>query len=83
MIALGSCAANSSALSVHGTISEYTLASRTRRAISWEYWAPKSTTSTFSAGAAISIAPITAPPDAPPAEQSTISSAFCSSLRVP
>src|SRR5881394_931253 len=27
-----------------GTISEYTCASRTRRAISWAYWAPKSTT---------------------------------------
>src|SRR5918999_4267839 len=29
-----------------GTISEYTCASRTRRAISWAYWAPKSTTRT-------------------------------------
>src|SRR4051794_31278597 len=28
------------------TSSEYTLASRTRRAISWEYWPPRSTTST-------------------------------------
>ena len=31
-----------------GTISEYTWHSRTRRAISWAYWAPKSTTSTVS-----------------------------------
>ena len=29
-----------------GTISEYTCASRTRRAINWAYWAPKSTTKT-------------------------------------
>ena len=33
---------------VCGTISEYTFASRTRRAISWAYWAPKSTTRTVS-----------------------------------
>src|SRR6202011_1594477 len=31
-----------------GTISEYTRASRPRRAISWAYWAPKSTTRTVS-----------------------------------
>src|SRR5437588_2049381 len=33
-----------------GTISEYTCASRTRRAISCAYWAPKSTTRTVSNG---------------------------------
>ena len=39
-----------------GTISEYTASSRTRRAISWAYWAPKSTTSTACscAGGAVS-----------------------------
>src|SRR5687768_8994151 len=38
---------------VCGTSSEYTRASRTRRAISWEYWPPKSRTSTGrSSGAA-------------------------------
>src|SRR4051794_6135088 len=36
----------SSAEIVAGTISEYTRASRTRRAINCAYWAPKSTTST-------------------------------------
>jgi glycine/D-amino acid oxidase-like deaminating enzyme len=36
----------SSAVIVCGTISEYTFASRTRRAMSWAYWAPKSTTRT-------------------------------------
>src|SRR5918996_3705387 len=36
-----------------GTISEYTCASRTRRAISWAYWAPKSTTRTGLAGSSI------------------------------
>jgi hypothetical protein len=39
-------AATSAAVIVVGTISEYTWASRTRRAMSWAYWAPKSTTST-------------------------------------
>jgi len=34
------------AVIVEGTISLKTLASRTRRAINWAYWAPKSTTST-------------------------------------
>src|SRR3990170_1841641 len=38
----------SSAVIVWGTISEYTWASRTRRAISWAYCAPKSTTRTVS-----------------------------------
>jgi len=33
-----------------GTISEKTSSSRTRRAISWAYWAPKSTTSTAPPG---------------------------------
>ena len=40
MIAAGSLASMSFTLIVCGTISEYTLASRTRRAISWAYWAP-------------------------------------------
>src|SRR3954469_23016152 len=39
-------AAISAAVAVCGTISEYTFASRTRRAISCAYWAPKSTTRT-------------------------------------
>ena len=44
--AAGDFATISAALIVDGTISEYTLASRTRRAISCAYWAPKSTTRT-------------------------------------
>src|SRR6478609_4784829 len=40
--------ASSAAMIVCGTISEYTWHSRTRRAISWAYWAPKSMTSTVS-----------------------------------
>ena len=44
MMPAGRAAATSSAVIVCGTISLYTWASRTRRAISWAYWAPKSTT---------------------------------------
>src|SRR5688500_16523123 len=44
----GFLAAISSAVIVYGTISEYTCASRTRRAMSWAYCAPKSTTRTVS-----------------------------------
>ena len=44
--AAGRRAATSAAVMRLGTISEYTASSRTRRAISWAYWAPKSTTST-------------------------------------
>ena len=51
MMALGLRASISAAGMVAGTISEYTWHSRTRRAISWAYWAPKSTTRTVSAGA--------------------------------
>ena len=40
MIALGFMAIICSTGIVLGTISEYTCASRTRRAISWAYWAP-------------------------------------------
>src|ERR1700712_1792582 len=46
MIAAGDLASMSFADIDDGTISEYTAASRTRRAISWAYWAPKSTTRT-------------------------------------
>src|SRR3954454_15327010 len=48
MIAFGSRASRSATGTVCGTISEYTRHSRTRRAISWAYWAPKSTTRTRS-----------------------------------
>src|SRR5579875_4071902 len=48
MIPAGRRRASSAALSVCGTISECTRASRTRRAISCAYWAPKSTTRTVS-----------------------------------
>src|SRR5215813_7992884 len=44
----GRRAATSAAVMVDGTISEYTRSSRTRRAISCAYWAPKSTTRTVS-----------------------------------
>ena len=44
--AAGLRAASSAAVIRWGTISEYTCSSRTRRAISWAYWAPKSTTRT-------------------------------------
>ena len=46
MIAVGLLASISAAGMVEGTISEYTWHSRTRRAMSWAYWAPKSTTRT-------------------------------------
>jgi hypothetical protein len=46
MTAAGSRASSSATDIVCGTISLYTRASRTRRAISCAYWAPKSTTST-------------------------------------
>src|SRR6478735_773777 len=46
MMPTGFFAAMSAAVAVCGTISLYTPASRTRRAISWAYWAPKSTTRT-------------------------------------
>src|SRR5215467_9074519 len=45
-MATGSLATSSATVAVCGTTSEYTCASRTRRAISWAYCAPKSTTST-------------------------------------
>src|SRR5260370_494003 len=48
MTAFGWRASISAAGMVLGTISEYTRHSRTRRAISCAYWAPKSTTSTVS-----------------------------------
>src|SRR6202042_2810828 len=48
MIAFGLRASISAAGMVAGTISEYTWHSRTRRAMSCAYWAPKSTTSTVS-----------------------------------
>src|SRR5947209_1700926 len=44
-----------------GTISEYTCASRTRRAISWAYWAPKSTTRTVSKWSLIRLASVPHP----------------------
>ena len=44
--AAGRRAATSAAVIGCGTISEYTASSRTRRAMSWAYWAPKSTTRT-------------------------------------
>ena len=44
----GARARISSAVMSWGTISEWTWASRTRRAMSWAYWAPKSTTRTVS-----------------------------------
>ena len=46
MIAAGRRASISAVVMVLGTIWEYTWHSRTRRAISCAYWAPKSTTST-------------------------------------
>ena len=48
MMALGLRASISVTGMVAGTISEYTWHSRTRRAISCAYWAPKSTTRTVS-----------------------------------
>src|SRR5579863_4458393 len=46
MIAYGLRARTASGEMVWPTSSEYTRHSRTRRAISWEYWPPRSTTST-------------------------------------
>ena len=61
MIAAGSLASRSATDAVCGTISEYTLASRTRRAISCAYCAPKSTTSTgrwvVAAGSGVCVTP--------------------------
>src|SRR3954465_6468309 len=59
MIPTGSRAAISSTGMSWGTISEYTRHSRTRRAISCAYWAPKSITSTgrCGGGASASAAP--------------------------
>ena len=48
MIADGARSFTSAAVMRCGTISECTCSSRTRRAISWAYWAPKSTTNTVS-----------------------------------
>src|ERR1700722_4707245 len=48
MIAFGFLASISGTGIVDGTISEYTWHSRTRRAMSWAYCAPKSTTRTVS-----------------------------------
>src|SRR3954454_18861164 len=50
MIPAGLRSRISSAVIVCGTISEYTCASRTRRAMSWAYCAPKSTTRTTCSG---------------------------------
>ena len=52
MMAAGAMARTSSAVMSQGTISEYTCKSRTRRAMSCPYWAPKSTTITFCSGVA-------------------------------
>ena len=46
IMADGFIAASASALMSQGTISEYTCKSRTRRAMSWPYCAPKSNTAT-------------------------------------
>src|SRR5215471_17999570 len=54
MMALGRRASISATGIAAGTISEYTRHSRTRRAISCAYWAPKSTTRTVS-GALLSL----------------------------
>src|SRR3954452_24332564 len=53
MIAFGRLASMSAIGIVDGTISLKTRHSRTRRAISWAYWAPKSTTRTVSKGSAV------------------------------
>src|SRR2546421_7774111 len=63
MTAAGLRARICSAGIVRGTISEYTCASRTRRAISCAYCAPKSTTSTVSNGSASTL-PLSAHADA-------------------
>src|SRR5881227_1878059 len=56
MMPLGLRASMSAIGMSRGTISEYTCASRTRRAISCAYCAPKSTTSTVSNGGASTLA---------------------------
>src|SRR5215475_6337022 len=56
MIAAGFLASMSATGMVLGTISLYTRASRTRRAMSWAYCAPKSTTRTVSGAAAAEVA---------------------------
>src|SRR5205085_447825 len=53
MMPLGLRASISATGMSRGTISEYTCASRTRRAISCAYWAPKSTTRTVSKGSEV------------------------------
>lgn len=53
MIAFGLLASISATGMVDGTISLYTRASRTRRAMSWAYCAPKSTTRTTSGAAGV------------------------------
>src|SRR5882757_5488116 len=53
MIARGRLASISATGMVEGTISLYTRASRTRRAMSWAYCAPKSTTRTVSLTAGV------------------------------
>ena len=59
MMAAGASSRTSSAVMSHGTISEYTRKSRTRRAISCPYWAPKSTTMTnWLDGVAVMFAPL-------------------------
>src|SRR3954463_12209205 len=62
MIATGLSARISAKDIVRGTISEYTCASRTRRAISCAYCAPRSTTSTLSwwVSSAVTSAPVDA-----------------------
>ena len=52
----GRRAATSAAVMRLGTISEKTCSSRTRRAISWAYWAPKSTTRTGPLGSVVTCA---------------------------
>ncbi len=54
MMAAGANVRTSSAVTSHGTISEYTPKSRTRRAMSCPYCAPKSTTMTFLVGCYVS-----------------------------
>ena len=61
-----------------GTISEWTWASRTRRAMSWAYWAPKSTTRTVSNSRSDLGSDVGDTHRAPPGM--TISSAFWNSL---
>src|SRR5512144_18219 len=53
--AAGGSAASSAAVTRCGTISLYTFNSRTRRAMSWAYCAPKSTTSTVSLRCTIAV----------------------------